>query len=370
LSLAVVLGGASALFVSDPSVSLAQTDKVSVVKTADASPINAGATAAFTIVVRTFDHPVDNVTLSDPLPAGVNWNEDSAFCGIAANNLTCNFGNLPANATLTVHVTGITDAGDCGTLTNTAQVFTTESDEVLSNNTSTATITVVCVTNTPTKTPTATNTPTNTPTKTPTATNTPTNTPTKTPTATNTPTNTPTKTPTATNTPTKTPTLTPTPVTFEGCTPGYWKQDQHFGSWVGFFPNQRFSAVFGVVITIRGQGQTTITDPTLVEALDANGGDVNALVRHAVAGLLNAASPGVDYPFTTAQIIAWTQQAILTGSVNVPGHGTLDVDGLKDLFASANEVGCPLGRADGSAGPTQGTATPTRTPTRTPTAVA
>src|SRR5215210_35264 len=30
----------------------------------------------------------------------------------------------------------------------------------------------------------------------------------------------------------------------EGCTPGYWKQPQHFDSWVVYSPNQLFSSVF------------------------------------------------------------------------------------------------------------------------------
>ncbi len=44
----------------------------------------------------------------------------------------------------------------------------------------------------------------------------------------------------------------------EGCTPGYWKQTQHFDSWVGFQPSQFFDAVFGVDVTLRSGGQGTI----------------------------------------------------------------------------------------------------------------
>src|SRR5262245_29821740 len=35
------------------------------------------------------------------------------------------------------------------------------------------------------------------------------------------------------------------PEEIAGCTPGYWKQSQHFDSWVGHSPNDSFEAVFG-----------------------------------------------------------------------------------------------------------------------------
>ena len=87
----------------------------------------------------------------------------------------------------------------------------------------------------------------------------------------------------------------------EGCTPGFWKQDQHFDSWVGFAPTDSFEAVFGVDVTLRVGGQGTVDDPTLLDALNATGGGVNALARHAVAALLNASNPDVDSDFTVAR---------------------------------------------------------------------
>src|SRR6266545_1548142 len=59
-------------------------------------------------------------------------------------------------------------------------------------------------------------------------------------------TGTPTPTPTPTNTPTPTPTDTPTPPANEGCTPGFWKQPQHFDSWTGFSQGQTLENVFNV----------------------------------------------------------------------------------------------------------------------------
>ncbi|MGE5225767.1 MAG: hypothetical protein ACM3OO_02725 [Planctomycetaceae bacterium] len=119
---------------------------VKVVKTADQGTINAGDTAAFTIVVSNHgDGVARHVTLNDPLPAGVNWSEDSAACSIASGVLTCDFGDLASGATRTVHVSGATDATDCGTLRNTATVSAAnEPAGDQTDNQSTATITVRC----------------------------------------------------------------------------------------------------------------------------------------------------------------------------------------------------------------------------------
>lgn len=173
-------------------------------------------------------------------------------------------------------------------------------------------------TKTPTRTPTKTftKTPTKTPTRTPT--NTPTDTPTKTPTKT------PTDTPTNTPTHTATKTFTPTPVDFEGCTRGYWRQEQHFDSWVEYEPGDSFEDVFGV----------SGYDVTLIEALEADGGgnSVEQLGAQAVAALLNSVHPDVDYKYSEAQVIQMVQAAFASGNY----------EPTKNLFDSANNEGCPL----------------------------
>jgi uncharacterized repeat protein (TIGR01451 family) len=118
----------------------------------------------------------------------------------------------------------------------------------------------------------------------------------------------------------------------EGCTPGYWKQSQHFDSWTGYTPDQTFSSVFGRVITVDLAKQQTADDPTLLQALKANGGGINALARHSVAALLNAASADVDYAFTEAEVISMVQNAIDGG----------DLEDAKNTLAAENELGCPL----------------------------
>ena len=108
----------------------------------------------------------------------------------------------------------------------------------------------------------------------------------------------------------------------EGCTPGYWKQDQHFDSWVGYTPGTLFSAVF----------ENAFPGMTLLQVLQQGGGGLNALGRHTVAALLNASSPGVDFDLTTAGVIAAFNGVFPGGNY----------EAQKNIFESLNEQGCPL----------------------------
>jgi hypothetical protein len=115
----------------------------------------------------------------------------------------------------------------------------------------------------------------------------------------------------------------PQPTGGQGCTPGYWKQTQHFDSWPSqYTPTQGFEPTF----TVDGY------DKSLLQALSAGGGGKVAFGRHAVAGLLNAASPGVNYKFTVAEVITMVQNAFATGNY----------DAAKNLLEAENESGCPL----------------------------
>jgi cysteine-rich repeat protein len=111
----------------------------------------------------------------------------------------------------------------------------------------------------------------------------------------------------------------------EGCTPGYWKQKQHFDSWTApYAPNTPFANVF----------EDAFPGQTLLSVLKNGGGGLDALGRHTVAALLNAASSGVNYGQTPAGII---------GSFDAVYPGTKrDFNGLKDDFEYDNERGCPL----------------------------
>ena len=110
----------------------------------------------------------------------------------------------------------------------------------------------------------------------------------------------------------------------EGCTPGYWKVDVHLDSWAGtgYSPDQKFDTVF----------EDAFGEQTLLEVLWNGGGGLEALGRHTVAALLNSASGGVDYPYSTAMVIG-TFNGVYPGG---------NYEGVKNIFAGFNELGCPL----------------------------
>ncbi len=109
----------------------------------------------------------------------------------------------------------------------------------------------------------------------------------------------------------------------EGCTPGYWKQSQHFDSWRVYHPTDSFNAAFGVVAA---------GNPTLLQALSTGGGGFKALNRHAVAALLNAVQDEVNYLYLSSQVISLVQTA----------YATNNPEPFKNQLAAQNEMGCPL----------------------------
>ena len=125
----------------------------------------------------------------------------------------------------------------------------------------------------------------------------------------------------------------------EGCTPGYWKNNAKnwdHSAWVGYLPEDSFETVFGVNVTLNDNGKKTYPTPTLLQALDANGGGINALARHAVAALLNIANPDIGYGIgSTAALITMVHDAIVSGD-------EAQIEALHLLLADYNEAGCPL----------------------------
>ncbi len=125
----------------------------------------------------------------------------------------------------------------------------------------------------------------------------------------------------------------------EGCTPGYWKQSHHFDSWTAplapgaLFTAPGFTSPGSDARVKRGKTENNVS--TQLQALQANQGGLAALTRHAMAALLNAASPDVAYAFTQAEIIQLYNDAVA---------GLIDVEATKDDFDAANNGagGCPL----------------------------
>ena len=118
----------------------------------------------------------------------------------------------------------------------------------------------------------------------------------------------------------------------EGCTPGFWKN--HPQAWVGFTPNQTLESVFDVP---DASGLDTVS---LRAALGFPGGSgtVGAsriLLRAAVAAALNSASPAVDYPLTTAEVIAQVNAALASADRST-------ILALATQLDTSNNLGCPL----------------------------
>jgi uncharacterized repeat protein (TIGR01451 family) len=112
---------------------------LSITKTADATPVNTGDQIGFTVTVSNAGPgTADNVTLNDPLPAGngVSWKIQpaNAACHIdgsaPSQTLVCAFGNLAADASVSVHIVSATTAASGGTYDNTATASATNAPSV------------------------------------------------------------------------------------------------------------------------------------------------------------------------------------------------------------------------------------------------
>ena len=97
----------------------------------------------------------------------------------------------------------------------------------------------------------------------------------------------------------------PPPPGDEGCTPGFWKN--HPGAFAGTGVMRRHAT------TLASVGFDVSATLTFGQALRLRGGGLNALLRHAAAAYLNAASPNVAYPLTTTHGVRRTNNAIASG---------------------------------------------------------
>jgi hypothetical protein len=122
----------------------------------------------------------------------------------------------------------------------------------------------------------------------------------------------------------------------EACSPGFWRQDQHFADWPNPpVPDDLFSSVFGRAITVTLSPTQTVSGPTLEEALLAISGGVNRTARIGTAAYLSAVDADVNYPYTPAQVVTAVQQAI-DGVA-----GSITIDDLEQVWLD-NPDHCPL----------------------------
>ena len=135
----------------------------------------------------------------------------------------------------------------------------------------------------------------------------------------------------STSTSTTTTTTTTTPEGGEGCTPGFWKNNadkKGASQWTDpYDPTDLVSSVFSAA-------PAGIGSLTLLQGLELGGGGVNALTRHAIAAVLSAAHPDIDYPLTVAEIVA---------AVNAAYGGDADaIEDLKNDLDAFNHRGCRI----------------------------
>jgi hypothetical protein len=105
----------------------------------------------------------------------------------------------------------------------------------------------------------------------------------------------------------------------EGLTPGYWKN--HLAAWTDYSPDDSFSGVFGIS-SVKEEGLT------LEDALSLKGGGINALSRHAVAALLNASDPDINYPASVDEIT----------SIFIFVSSAIDEDQLDDWIEEIKDI--------------------------------
>lgn len=119
---------------------------VVVQKLAGESSINAGDEISFTIEVSNVGRgDATDVTLTDELPADIEWTVDSDDCTITDSVLDCDFGTVPSGESILVTISGTAPAAVCGTVINTAVVgASNEPDDRQDDNDSTDTVTVNC----------------------------------------------------------------------------------------------------------------------------------------------------------------------------------------------------------------------------------
>ena len=117
-----------------------------------------------------------------------------------------------------------------------------------------------------------------------------------------------------------------------GCTPGYWKVEQHHDSWVptGYEPTDNLQDVFG----------PDAFDDTLLDALNYGGGPgvdgaKMILLRAAVATLLNATHPDNDFGQTEQQVLDNVAERLASGDRDY-------MLALAAFYDERNNAGCLL----------------------------
>lgn len=118
-----------------------------------------------------------------------------------------------------------------------------------------------------------------------------------------------------------------------GCSHGYWKNHQDKWGPTGYDPTDDFDSTFS---DDAFDCDAFHPDITLMDALWLKGGGLNALAREAVAALLNAVHPEVDYALRPEEVIAKVQGTVDSGKYEATKN---ELEG----YDAHSIGGCPLG---------------------------
>jgi len=136
----------------------------------------------------------------------------------------------------------------------------------------------------------------------------------------------------------------------EGCTPGFWKTHSEFGpanfnAWPTtnnpltnnpYLTGDKYLDIFGLDLggfVFKVDGGTA--DPTLLQALDTQGGGLNAFARHSTAALLSASSGIVAYALSVEEVLLFVSL--------VDFNDNIAIEDAKDFLELQNEMDCPIG---------------------------
>jgi len=118
---------------------------------------------------------------------------------------------------------------------------------------------------------------------------------------------------------------------YMGCSPGFWKN--HPYKWVKYPTEDTIGSVFELPSELE-----ELSSKTLIEALDFHGGKKLAdkakiLLKHAVAGVLNAVHPDINYPLPESDVINQVNDALASLDKDA-------MDNLKNTLDYYNNLGC------------------------------
>lgn len=118
---------------------------------------------------------------------------------------------------------------------------------------------------------------------------------------------------------------------YTGCSPGFWKN--HPCKWVKYSTEDTIGSVFELPSELQ-----ELSSKNLSEALNFRGGNsivdkAKILLRQAVAALLNAAHPDINYPLSESNVINRVNGALASLDKNV-------IVNLKNILHYYNNLGC------------------------------